>query len=46
MSGSEPEQEPEKPTSLGIYDRPAHRSVTEIEIAAVVVWKVFDTAEA
>lgn len=43
MSGSEPEQEPEKPTSLGIYDRPAHPSITEIEIAAVVlslIWLV------
>ncbi|MEX0305781.1 MAG: hypothetical protein AB3N12_00210 [Ruegeria sp.] len=43
MSGSEPEQEAEKPTSLGIYDRPTHRSITEIEIAAVVlslIWLV------
>ncbi|EEE36869.1 hypothetical protein RKLH11_703 [Rhodobacteraceae bacterium KLH11] len=43
MSGSEPDQETNRPTSLGIYDRPARASVTEIEIVAAVlslIWLV------
>ncbi|MDA7964597.1 hypothetical protein [Ruegeria sp.] len=42
---SEPKQEPEaeRPTSLGIYDRPGQPAITGIEIAAIVlsaVWLV------
>ncbi len=43
MSGPQPDQESERPTSLGIYDRPNRPSVTSIEIAAgvlSVVWLV------
>ncbi|MES0864612.1 hypothetical protein ABLN87_19850 [Ruegeria sp. SCPT10] len=43
MSGNEPDQETERPTSLGIYDRPDRTPVTSIEIAAAVlsvVWLV------
>ncbi len=43
MSGPQPDQESERPTSLGIYDRPQRPSVTSIEIAAgvlSVIWLV------
>ncbi len=43
MSEPTPEQEPERPTSLGIYDKPSRPAVTEIEIAAIVlsvIWLV------
>ncbi len=43
MSGQQPDQESERPTSLGIYDRPQRPSVTSIEIAAgvlSVIWLV------
>ncbi|MCX8953176.1 hypothetical protein OU790_06990 [Ruegeria sp. NA] len=43
MSGPKPDPETERPTSLGIYDRPKAPSVTEIEIAALVlslIWLV------
>ncbi|WP_299080638.1 hypothetical protein [uncultured Ruegeria sp.] len=43
MSGSKPDPESERPTSLGIYDRPRVPSVTGIEIAALVlslIWLV------
>lgn len=43
MSGSTPDQETERPTSLGIYDRPGRPSVTIIEIVAIalsVVWLI------
>ncbi|WP_209506601.1 MULTISPECIES: hypothetical protein [unclassified Ruegeria] len=43
MSGHKPDPETERPTSLGIYDRPKTLSVTEIEIAALVlslIWLV------
>ncbi|WP_120632367.1 hypothetical protein [Ruegeria sp. EL01] len=43
MSGSKPDPESERPTSLGIYDRPRVPSVTGIEIAAFVlslIWLV------
>ncbi|WP_108860725.1 hypothetical protein [Ruegeria sp. Alg231-54] len=43
MSEPNPEQDPERPTPLGIYDKPSHPSVTEIEIVAValsVVWLI------
>ncbi|MFY2823704.1 hypothetical protein [Ruegeria sp. MALMAid1280] len=43
MSEPSPEQEPERPTSLGIYDKPSRPAVTEIEIAAIVlsvIWLV------
>ncbi len=43
MSEPKPEQETERPTSLGIYDRPGQPAVTGIEIAAIVlslVWLV------
>ncbi|WP_171171202.1 hypothetical protein [Ruegeria sp. HKCCA0370] len=43
MSGPKPDPETEKPTSLGIYDRPKTPAVTEIEIAALVlslIWLV------
>ena len=41
MTDPTPEQEPDRPTTLGIYDRPARASVTEIEIVAIalsVIW--------
>ncbi len=37
MSEPTPEQETERPTSLGIYDTPTKPSVTEIEIVAIVL---------
>lgn len=43
MSEPNPEQDPERPTPLGIYDKPSHPSVTEIEIVAIalsVVWLI------
>ncbi|WP_170327222.1 hypothetical protein [Ruegeria arenilitoris] len=43
MSEPTPEQETERPTSLGIYDKPSRPAVTEIEIAAIVlsvIWLV------
>lgn len=43
MSGTQPDQENERPTSLGIYDRPEKSGVTSIEIAAGVlslIWLV------
>ncbi|WP_298850690.1 hypothetical protein [uncultured Ruegeria sp.] len=43
MSGPKPDPETERPTSLGIYDRPKTPSVTEIEIVALVlslIWLV------
>ena len=43
MSGSTPDQETERPTSLGIYDRPGRPSVTMIEFVAIalsVVWLI------
>ncbi len=43
MSGTQPDQETERPTSLGIYDRPERTGVTSIEIAAgvlSVIWLV------
>lgn len=43
MSGQKPDPETERPTSLGIYDRPKRSSVTGIEIAALVlslIWLV------
>ncbi|WP_050604026.1 hypothetical protein [Ruegeria sp. 6PALISEP08] len=43
MSGPKPDPETERPTSLGIYDRPKASAVTEIEIAALVlslIWLV------
>ncbi|NVO57917.1 hypothetical protein HW561_19130 [Rhodobacteraceae bacterium B1Z28] len=43
MSGSKPDPETERPTSLGIYDRPLVPSVSGIEIAALVlslIWLV------
>ncbi|WP_170332445.1 hypothetical protein [Ruegeria arenilitoris] len=43
MSGSTPDQETERPTSLGIYDRPGRPSVTIIEIVAIalsVLWLI------
>ena len=43
MSEPNPEQETERPTPLGIYDKPSHPSVTEIEIVAIalsVVWLI------
>ncbi|SMO53972.1 hypothetical protein [Ruegeria faecimaris] len=43
MSEPTPEQEANRPTSLGIYDRPTKPSITEIEIAAValsVIWLI------
>ncbi|NOD47991.1 MULTISPECIES: hypothetical protein [unclassified Ruegeria] len=43
MSAPNPDPETEKPTSLGIYDRPKASAVTEIEIAALVlslIWLV------
>ncbi|WP_377191303.1 hypothetical protein [Ruegeria meonggei] len=43
MSEPTPEQETERPTSLGIYDKPVRSSVTEIEIVAIalsLIWLV------
>lgn len=43
MSEPSPEQEPERPTSLGIYDKPSRPTVTEIEIVAIalsLIWLV------
>ncbi|WP_171211744.1 hypothetical protein [Ruegeria sp. HKCCA5426] len=43
MSEPTPEQEDERPTALGIYDKPATPSVTEIEIVAIalsVIWLI------
>ncbi|WP_171122647.1 MULTISPECIES: hypothetical protein [unclassified Ruegeria] len=43
MSEPTPEQEDERPTALGIYDKPATSSVTEIEIVAIalsVIWLI------
>ncbi|WP_037316632.1 hypothetical protein [Ruegeria halocynthiae] len=43
MSEPTPEPEAKNPTSLGIFDRPTRPSVTEIEIAAIVlslIWLV------
>ncbi len=43
MSGSNSDHDGEKPTPLGIYDRPARPAVTDIEIAAIalsVIWLV------
>ncbi len=43
MSDPKPEPDSERPTSLGIYDRPDRQTVTEIEIAAIalsVVWLI------
>ncbi|WP_170426984.1 hypothetical protein [Ruegeria arenilitoris] len=43
MSEPNPEQDAERPTPLGIYDKPSHPSVTEIEIVAIalsVVWLI------
>lgn len=43
MSEPTHEQETERPTSLGIYDKPSRPAVTEIEIAAIVlsvIWLV------
>lgn len=43
MSEPKPEQEPERPTPLGIYDKPAQPSVTAIEIVAIalsLVWLI------
>ncbi|MBO9445643.1 hypothetical protein [Ruegeria sp. R14_0] len=43
MSEPNPEQDTERPTPLGIYDKPSHPSVTEIEIVAIalsVVWLI------
>ncbi|CAD0184118.1 hypothetical protein RUESEDTHA_00996 [Ruegeria sp. THAF57] len=43
MSEPTPEQEAERPTTLGIYDKPATPSVTEIEIVAIalsVIWLI------
>ncbi|WP_170385691.1 hypothetical protein [Ruegeria atlantica] len=43
MSEPTPEHETERPTSLGVYDKPSEPSITSIEIAAVVlsvIWLV------
>ncbi len=43
MSGPNSDRESERPTSLGIYDRPGNPSITGIEIAAValsLIWLV------
>ncbi|MEM9125663.1 MAG: hypothetical protein AAGB28_07775 [Pseudomonadota bacterium] len=43
MSGTNPDQESERPTPLGIYDRPGRPSITGIEIAALIlslIWLV------
>ncbi|MCG7520225.1 hypothetical protein [Ruegeria sp. Ofav3-42] len=43
MSEPKPEQDPERPTPLGIYDKPSQPSVTAIEIVAIalsVVWLI------
>ncbi|WP_171239907.1 hypothetical protein [Ruegeria sp. HKCCA5491] len=43
MSEPTPEQEDERPTALGIYDKPATPSVTEIEVVAIalsVIWLI------
>ena len=37
MSEPTPEHEPERKTSLGIYDKPSRPSVTEIEIVAIAL---------
>lgn len=44
MSGPDPDHENDRPTSLGIYDRPGRPSVTAIEIVAgalSVAWLIF-----
>ncbi len=41
MSGPTPDQETDRPTSLGIYDRPRRATITAIEVAAIalsVIW--------
>jgi len=43
MSEPTPEQETERATSLGIYDKPSRPSITEIEVVAIVlslIWLV------
>jgi len=43
MASPNPEQDSDRPTSLGIYDRPGRASITEIEVAALVlsvIWLV------
>ncbi|WP_170751862.1 hypothetical protein [Ruegeria lacuscaerulensis] len=43
MSESTPEHETERPTPIGMYDRPAEPALTEIEIASIVlslIWLV------
>ncbi len=43
MSGPTPDQEPDRPTSLGIYDRPKRTTITAVEVVAIllsVIWLV------
>jgi hypothetical protein len=37
MSGPKPDPDPARPTPLGIYDKPRLQSITEIELAAIVL---------